>query len=156
MPSVIANTNSMLKKTLVFAALLLILGHYSCRKYPDGPTMLFWNPKKLITGFWEVKKYYVNGIDSITQYSNLYYGGATCGFFINEPARDVNHIEFHWNGILDTVLPTISYLAVDRTWIFQDRSRIITISGDPISDYRHRIWKWMPHWSSCCMPKPTH
>jgi len=66
---------SMLKKTVFFFIVILVLTDVSCKKYPDGPLFDLHSKGERILGEWDVNYFSIDGYDSTSYLKNQpYYG----------------------------------------------------------------------------------
>ena len=86
-------------KVRIFQAVIFITtAFFSCKKYPDGPSLSFRSPTQRLIGKWELKEYRVDGVDSMSIFSNCH---TIPGLDFKDPNR-VDSAGFIIRGGIDT------------------------------------------------------
>lgn len=61
------------KKIKLFASLVLaVIIIFSCKKYPEGPTISFRSKTERLSNTWHVKQYIENGTDKTNDFNNVF------------------------------------------------------------------------------------
>ena len=64
------NAHSIMKTTISFAIItVLLLSLFSCKKYPEGPSLTIRSKEGRVDNKWKIDKWIIGGVDSVMYYA---------------------------------------------------------------------------------------
>lgn len=72
MKTKIKTVNFSKKINFILSLILVCIIVFSCKKYPEGPTISFRSKTERLSNSWHVKQYIENGIDKTNDFNNVF------------------------------------------------------------------------------------